>query len=351
VGSQTTFSAKSRDLQIAISCFVSGLSCFGLLYYYQALLPALVTDFKITTAESSLALSASTLGLALGLMSIMFIADRYSRKRVIGYSLILASILSFASSFVAQFWLLIFINFLKGFLLSGATSVCLAYISEEVSASKKLKITGFYMSGNAIGGMLGRVLSAQIAHEYSWQTASLWMGGMGIILAILFFVSAPQSQHFITKKEIEEQKPVTDYISSVLKKYSSQVQQSETYDHISGKIKHLRTDFQIKTNLETVDTLLKDLHPTPAVCGIPKEDCKKWILELENFDREWYAGYSKIETSDIICAFVNLRCGQFYQNQAEIWVGGGITKDSNPEKEWRETELKASSITECLVYR
>lgn len=201
MGSQTTFSAKSRDLQIAISCFVSGLSCFGLLYYYQALLPALVTDFKITTAESSLALSASTLGLALGLMSIMFIADRYSRKRVIGYSLILASILSFASSFVAQFWLLIFINFLKGFLLSGATSVCLAYISEEVSASKKLKITGFYMSGNAIGGMLGRVLSAQIAHEYSWQTASLWMGGMGIILAILFFVSAPQSQHFIPKKQ------------------------------------------------------------------------------------------------------------------------------------------------------
>ena len=200
------------------------------------------------------------------------------------------------------------------------------------------------------------------AFVYAWvKNNTVWMGAFSEVLgtfnkknqqfSTMSLAGTLPLNEVWTKKEIEEQKPVTDYISSVLKKYSSQVQQSETYDHISGKIKHLRTDFQIKTNLETVDTLLKDLHPTPAVCGIPKEDCKKWILELENFDREWYAGYSKIETSDIICAFVNLRCGQFYQNQAEIWVGGGITKDSNPEKDWRETDLKASSITECLVYR
>ncbi|MBS1549968.1 MAG: MFS transporter [Bacteroidetes bacterium] len=201
MSSQTTSSAKSRDFQIAISVFISGLSCFGLLYYYQALLPDLAIYFKIDKAESSLAVSSSTFGMALGLVTAMFVADRYSRKRVIGYSLIFAAFFAFISSFSAHFWVLTFFNFLKGYFLAGATSVCLAYISEEVSTSKKLKITGFYISGNAVGGMLGRVLSAHLTHEYSWQSASEIIGGICISLALIFFAIAPKSRNFRPKKQ------------------------------------------------------------------------------------------------------------------------------------------------------
>lgn len=193
--------SSNRDIKIAISVFISGLSCFGLLYYYQALLPDLAIHFRINKAESSLAVSSSTLGMAFGLITAMFVADRYSRKRVIGYSLLIASFFALTSSFSGSFtWLTVF-NFFKGFFLAGSTSVCLAYVSEEVSVSKKLKITGFYISGNAIGGMVGRVSAAHFTQKYSWETASELLGGICLVLALLFFFVAPKSNNFQPKKQ------------------------------------------------------------------------------------------------------------------------------------------------------
>lgn len=153
-----------------------------------------------------------------------------------------------------------------------------------------------------------------------------------------------------SKKEIEEQKPVTQYISNILQKYSTEISQSETYDHISGNIKHLRTDFTAKINTENLENLIAELHPTPAVCGIPKEFCEKNILEIEDYNREFYAGFIKIETEEEIYYFVNLRCAKIYKNQVIAFAGGGITALSSPEKEWRETELKSQAILGNLVF-
>lgn len=152
-----------------------------------------------------------------------------------------------------------------------------------------------------------------------------------------------------SEKEIEEQKPVTTYIQGILKNYSDNVNQSETYDHISGNIKHLRTDFKTTIKPEDLDKLIQDLHPTPAVCGIPKDFCNENIHKYEKFPREFYAGYIKIETEESILYFVNLRCARLYKNAVHIFVGGGITAQSNPEKEWTETELKSEAILKNLV--
>lgn len=152
-----------------------------------------------------------------------------------------------------------------------------------------------------------------------------------------------------SEKEIEEQKPVTMYIQNILNNYSDHVQQSETYDHISGNIKHLRTDFKTHINPEDLDRLINDLHPTPAVCGIPKDFCNENIRKYEKFPRELYAGYIKIETGETIQYFVNLRCARLYKNAVHVFVGGGITAQSNPEKEWTETELKSEAILKNVV--
>ena len=153
-----------------------------------------------------------------------------------------------------------------------------------------------------------------------------------------------------SEKEIEEQKPVTHYISEILKKYVtlSEVKESETYNHISGNIKHLRTDFTAKIEDNRLEELIEELHPTPAVCGIPKEFCKEKIIEIEQYNREFYAGYIKIETEEEIYYFVNLRCAKIYKNQVIAFAGGGITELSSPEKEWRETELKSQAILHHL---
>ncbi|AZB30453.1 chorismate-binding protein [Chryseobacterium balustinum] len=160
----------------------------------------------------------------------------------------------------------------------------------------------------------------------------------------------PASEEW-TEKEIEEQKPVSSYIRNILEKYrdSHSIQESETYDHISGNIKHLKTDFKIKINPENLDSIIQELHPTPAVCGIPKDFCREIIEKVEKFPRELYAGYIKIETEDYIQYFVNLRCARLYKNSVHLFVGGGITAQSNSEKEWNETELKSEAVLKNLV--
>lgn len=152
-----------------------------------------------------------------------------------------------------------------------------------------------------------------------------------------------------TEKEIEEQKPVTHYIKNILETYSNEVEMSETYTHPSGNIKHLRTDFKANIKTENLDELIANLHPTPAVCGVPKDFCTEKIKEFEIYPRELYAGYIKIEMQDTIYYFVNLRCAKIFENSAHLFVGGGITSQSNPEKEWQETELKSEAVLKNLV--
>lgn len=153
-----------------------------------------------------------------------------------------------------------------------------------------------------------------------------------------------------SEKEIEEQKPVSNYIKNILSKYVSNIEQSDTYDHISGNIKHLRTDFKAYIESKDLDNIIKELHPTPAVCGIPKDFCKDTIASIEKFPREFYAGYIKIETEDFIQYFVNLRCAKLYKDAIHLFVGGGITSQSDPEKEWKETELKSEAVFKNLSY-
>ena len=154
-----------------------------------------------------------------------------------------------------------------------------------------------------------------------------------------------------TAKELEEQQPVTDYISAILNDYSAEVKQSETYDHPSGNIKHLRTDFKAQIQRSDLEKIISELHPTPAVCGFPKEFCQNAIAEFEDHSRSFYAGYIKVETDENIQYFVNLRCAEIYQNAALLYVGGGITSDSSPKKEWQETELKAGAVLKNLSFK
>lgn len=151
-----------------------------------------------------------------------------------------------------------------------------------------------------------------------------------------------------TPKEIEEQQIVTDYILEAIKGYEQQ-NVSEVQTVSAGKFQHLKTFISAIDNPERkTEELLKKLHPTPAVCGFPKKDAFDFILKNEFHSREFYAGYIGVENQDSKIYFVNLRCARFFKNSIRIFVGGGITIDSQPEKEWLETELKSGTIINAL---
>ena len=155
----------TKDRKISICVFLSGFSCFAQLYYFQPLLPDLAQEFGLSASYSSLAISFSTLGMVVGLFTAMFVADSISRKKLISAALLSSAVFSVICSYSPSFFLLVALSALKGFLLSGATSVSLAYISEEVQPRNKGKITGLYIAGNAFGGMGGRVISSSVVNS------------------------------------------------------------------------------------------------------------------------------------------------------------------------------------------
>lgn len=98
-----------------------------------------------------------------------------------------------------------------------------------------------------------------------------------------------------------------------------------------------------------MEKLINALHPTPAVCGLPKAVAEAFILQNENYDRSYYSGYlGELNLNERTSLFVNLRCVELENNLASIYVGGGITADSIPENEWEETVSKAEVMKKVL---
>ena len=157
-------------------------------------------------------------------------------------------------------------------------------------------------------------------------------------------------------KEIQEQQLVTDFIESQLEGISSNLKINKKETIKAGNLLHLRTKVEghlhKKANLKS---LIRALHPTPAVCGLPRVKANNFILKNENYKRTFYTGFlgelnlkdseSNVQYSQL---YVNLRCMEVDENKASIFVGGGITKDSNAEKEWEETVFKTKTMKRVL---
>lgn len=194
-------------------------------------------------------------------------------------------------------------------------------------------------------------------HEFGlWSGASpeLLVKQQGEItktMALAGTKSIDLSQEKWAEKEINEQKFVTDYINDCFSKTGyTEISFSENETIPAGQVVHIRTSFQAKAlHDKSVFKLIEELHPTPAVLGLPKAAAKQFILESEPHQRKLYSGFlGPIKSSREMNLFVNLRCMEITSNSFDLFVGGGITADSDPEKEYLETELKAKTILGLL---
>ncbi len=151
-----------------------------------------------------------------------------------------------------------------------------------------------------------------------------------------------------TIKEIKEQKIVSDYIESKLKRHSSQVKVEQAKTVFQGKIAHIKNEISCQIDAKDVNKVILELHPTPAVCGLPTTDAKKYISSIENYDRKYYTGFLGCKQADRINFFVNLRCLDIENKLLSLYVGGGIVKDSIADREWKETIYKSQVLLNNL---
>lgn len=168
------------------------------------------------------------------------------------------------------------------------------------------------------------------------------------------------AQAMWSQKEIEEQALVSRYIIECFKKIRLREYIEEgPKTIIAGNLMHLGTSFTVDTQavrypqLGTV--MLKLLHPTSAVCGTPRDAAFAFIQQHETHDRELYSGFLGPVNIDAdgkgpeTGIFVHIRCMKLEGKLATLYAGAGLTEDSEPEREWQETDMKCQTLLQVMM--
>lgn len=152
------------------------------------------------------------------------------------------------------------------------------------------------------------------------------------------------------EKNRHEQAVVADYIRQQLQPCAEMIEEEGPYTSRAGQLLHLKSEFHFAPSQPfSVCHTIETLHPTPAVCGLPKAEAHRFILEHEGYDRSYYSGVvGMFDAEGETHLYVNLRCARFDEKAVHLYVGGGLLTASTLTKEWQETEAKMQTIASLL---
>ncbi len=147
-------------------------------------------------------------------------------------------------------------------------------------------------------------------------------------------------------KEMDEQRLVLDYLNEVFHPWLVKVNIIEQTRVRSGHLQHLKNEVQgvLKEKQLDIGALIEQIHPTPAVAGLPKQEALRFIGQEEGMDRSYYSGFLGTLSRNACQLFVNLRCMQVLHDTQFVYAGAGLTAASDPEMEWLETEEKTKVV-------
>ncbi len=155
-----------------------------------------------------------------------------------------------------------------------------------------------------------------------------------------------------SEKNIQEQRYVASYIIQQLEPFTRHIPEEGPRTARAGHLAHLRSDFHFTLSHQApIGQLLAALHPTPAVCGLPKQEAFRFILQNEHHQRSYYSGFmGPLSLNGMTSVFVTLRCMRLFQNGYRLYAGGGLLKDSVEEQEWLETETKMDTMRHIIYH-
>jgi len=154
-------------------------------------------------------------------------------------------------------------------------------------------------------------------------------------------------------KNIQEQRIVATYITECLEQFTGDFHEEGPRTVRAANLVHLRSDFTfVLPDNQHLGDLLHTLHPTPAVCGLPKRETFEFITHNEHTPRRYYSGFmGMLDPAAETHLYVSLRCMNIEGNRYHLYAGGGLLKDSQEEQEWAETEAKLETMRRCIAIK
>ena len=152
-------------------------------------------------------------------------------------------------------------------------------------------------------------------------------------------------------KNIEEQRIVATYVAECLEQFATDFSEEGPRTVRAANLVHLRSDFTFTLpDDRRVGDLLGQLHPTPAVCGLPKREAFQFIVRNEHTPRRYYSGFmGPMNVQQSTHLYVSLRCMSIDGGRYRLYAGGGLLKDSTELQEWQETEAKLETMRRCIA--
>ncbi|OLR93888.1 MFS transporter [Actinokineospora bangkokensis] len=177
--------------------FAAGVATFALMYSTQALLPEFAAAFGVSSAQSTLAQSLTTVGLGVALLVAGPVSDVVGRTRLIHLSLAASAAVAAACAIAPNWGTLLVLRLLQGVALAGLPAVATAYLREELHPDSHARAAGLYVGGTALGGMAGRLVTGYFGEVAGWRWALGAAAALGVACAVVVAVLLPASRRFV----------------------------------------------------------------------------------------------------------------------------------------------------------
>jgi MFS transporter, YNFM family, putative membrane transport protein len=182
--------------RLLAALFCAGVATFAQLYSPQAVLPLISRDLGVGAASAALLVSASTVGLAIGVIPWSALADRIGRVKAISISVTVATLVGMLVPFAPTFALLLAGRFIEGLMVGGVPAIAVAYLTEEVDPVHAARAAGTFVGGTTIGGLLGRLVSSPVAEAAGWRVGIFTVAVLCGVAAMGFVKLAPDPRGF-----------------------------------------------------------------------------------------------------------------------------------------------------------
>ncbi len=182
-------SPRYRRALIALCC--AAIATFAQVYSPQALLPEIAAEFGVSESTSSLAIGATTIGLAIGMLPWGRLSDRIGRVAALRWAIASAVAVGLFTPFAPTLESFLAIRLVEGLLLAGLPAIGVVALAETVTPLALGGAVGAYIAGNTIGGLAGRLLATNVGEQFGWHWGMFSTALLAAVAALCFLALMP----------------------------------------------------------------------------------------------------------------------------------------------------------------